>query len=162
MPFAQCVNRIQTTTLVTTIGIGSIPQYGTGLHFRGRLRSERAGFTNTGGRYFINSDTGPYYSFYINPSGTGTATFGYLGQYPASTAPAGEYGSYQGYIPNYSSSSTNIAIQNTGGGYSGSTPVVVAGIYTPVVAAAVTQFIVLDDVVGNLAIGSTLEVWIEM
>ena len=163
LPFAQCVGRIQTTTLVTTIGIGSIPQYGTGLHFRGRLRSMRAGFTNTGGRYFINGDFGPVYSFVINPSGaSGTATFGYLGQYPASLAPAGEYGSYQGYIPNYSSSSTNIAIQNTGGGYSGGTPVVVAGIYTPVVAAAVTQFIVLDDVVGNLAIGSTLEVWIEM
>jgi hypothetical protein len=168
LPFAQCVGRVQLTvnTPYPALVVSSIPQYGTGLHFRGRLRSNRPFLNNTGGRFQLNNDTTNVYSGAINPSGTFTAIWGYMGQFPddgpgPNPSPAGEYGCYQNYIPNYSSSNSIVAIQTTGGGYSGGLPVVVNNIYTPAVAAAITQVTVGDDINGIIVAGSTLEVWIE-
>ena len=87
-----------------------------------------------------------------------------MGQFPAQgtpSAPTGEYGCYQNYIPNYSSSNSIVAIQSTGGGYSGGLPVVVNNIYQPAAATAITQVTVGDDINGPIVAGSTLEVWIE-
>jgi hypothetical protein len=87
-----------------------------------------------------------------------------MGQFPAEgspSAPTGEYGCYQNYIPNYSSTNLIVAILTTGGGNSGGLPVVVNNIYTPVSASSVTQVVVGDDTNGIIVAGSTLEVWIE-
>ncbi len=87
-----------------------------------------------------------------------------MGQFPAQgtpSAPTGEFGCYQNYIPNYNSSSNFFSIQTTGGGYSGGLPVVVNNIYQPAVASAITQVTVGDDINGTIVAGSTLEVWIE-
>jgi hypothetical protein len=169
LPFAQCVGRVQLTvnTLHPALVVSSIPQYGTGLHFRGRLRSNRSYLNNTGGRFQLNNDTTSVYSGVINPSGASfTTIWGYMGQFPddgpgPNPSPTGEYGCYQNYIPNYSSSNIIVAIQTTGGGFSGGLPVVVNNIYTPAVAAAITQVTVGDDINGPIVAGSTLEVWIE-
>jgi hypothetical protein len=168
LPFAQCVRRIRLTSLTVTMTISNIPQYGTGLHFRGRIRSTRtSNFSNTGCRFQLNSDTSSVYSGQINPSGVFLLQpFGYMGQFPAEgvpPAPTGEFGAYQNYIPNYSSADLIVAIQSTGGGFSGGVPVVVNNIYAPAVATTgITAVTVLDDNGSNWAIGSTLEVWIEM
>jgi hypothetical protein len=174
LPFAQCVGRVQTAALTVTMTVSSIPQYGTGLHFRGRIRSTRtSNFANTGCRFQLNGDTTSVYSGYINPSGSfgfyavpsTPSPFGYLGQFPAEgvpSAPAGEFGPYEAYIPNYSSSNSIVSININGGGFSGGTPVFVSNIYAPTAATAITSVTVLDDNGSNLAIGSTLEVWIEM
>ena len=176
LPFSQCVGRVQLTvnTAYPALVVSSIPQYGTGLHFRGRIRSNRAYVNNTGCRFQLNGDASVVYSGAINPTGaTFTAQFGYLGQFPDDgpgspgppvipPAPAGEFGVYQGYIPNYSSTNSVVSIQTTGGGYSGGLPVVVNNIYTPAVAAAITSVTVGDDINGPIVAGSTLEVWIEM
>ena len=123
MPFSQCVGRVQLTvnTAYPALVVSSIPQYGTGLHFRGRLRSARAFLNSTGCRFQLNGDTSPVYSGAINPTGsTFTAIWGYMGQFPddgpgPSPAPAGEFGVYQNYIPNYSTANTIVSIQTTGG-----------------------------------------------
>ena len=170
LPFSQCVGRVQLTvnTAYPALVVSSIPQYGTGLHFRGRMRSNRAFLNNTGGRFQLNGDTTLVYSGTINPSGAFTSFWGYLGQFPddgpgPSPAPAGEFGVYQGYIPNYSSTNSVVSIQTTGGGYSGGLPVVVNNIYTPAVPTiGITSVTVGDDVNGPIVAGSTLEVWIEM
>jgi hypothetical protein len=167
LPFAQCVERVQLTSLAVTMTISNIPQYGTGLHFRGRLRSTRtSNFSNTGCRFQLNGDTTNVYSGQINPTGTFLLNiFGYMGQFPAEgvpSAPTGEFGPYQNYIPNYSSTNSIVAIQSTGGGFSGGVPVIVNNIYQPALATSgITSVKVLDDNGSNLAIGSTLEVWIE-
>jgi hypothetical protein len=169
LPFAQCFARVQTTALTVTMTVSSIPQYGTGLHFRGRLRSTRTtNFANTGCRFQLNGDTTSVYSGQINPSGSFLANpYGYLGQFPAEgaapgPAPAGEFGPYEAYIPNYSSSNSIVAINTTGGGFSGGPPVIVCNIYAPASPTAITSVTVRDDNNDNLAIGSSLEVWIEM
>ena len=88
-----------------------------------------------------------------------------MGQFPAEgvpSAPTGEFGPYQNYIPNYSSTNSIVAIQSTGSGFSGGVPVVVNNIYQPALATSgITSVNVLDDNGSNFAIGSTLEVWIE-
>jgi|LauGreDrversion4_1035100.scaffolds.fasta_scaffold160958_1 hypothetical protein len=167
LPFAQCVGRVQTAALTITMTVSSIPQYGTGLHFRGRIRSTRTtNFSNTGCRFQLNGNTTSVYSGQINPSGIFlTQPFGYMGQCPAEgvpSAPAGEFGPYEAYIPNYSSSNSIVSINTTGGGFSGGTPVIVCNIYAPASPTAITSVTVRDDNSDNLAIGSTLEVWIEM
>ena len=164
LPFAQCFGRVQLTSPAVTITISNIPQYGTGLHFRGRLRSTRTtNFSNTGCRFQLNGDTNNVYSGQINPSGTFLSnTFGYMGQFPAEgvpSAPTGEFGPYQNYIPNYSSTNLIVAIQSTGGGFSGGVPIIVNNIYQPTIATNVTSVTVRDDNNDNLVIGSTLEVW---
>ena len=169
LPFAQCVGRVQLTvnTAYPALVVSNIPQYGTGLHFRGRLRSARTtNFSNTGGRFQLNGDTSLVYSGQINPSGTFLlAPFGYMGQFAAEgvpSAPTGEFGAYQNYIPNYSSTNAIVSIQTTGGSFSGGVPVIVNNIYVPAVAAAITSVTVGDDINGPIVLGSTLEVWIEM
>jgi hypothetical protein len=170
LPFPQCVGRVQLTvnTNYPALQITNIPQYGTGLHFKGRLRSNSTSQNSTGGRFRLNGDTGLFYSSIINPSGNTftSAASGYMGQFPDDgpgppQAPPNEFGCYQCYIPNYSQSSTIFAIQATGGGYSGGLPVVVNNIYLPAVTTAINIVTVGDDIDGPIAAGSTLEVWIE-
>lgn len=167
LPFAQCVGRVQLTVPTVTMTVSSIPQYGTGLHFRGRVRSTRTNnLANTGGRFQLNGDTTSVYSGQINPTGTFLLQpFGYMGQFPAEgvpSAPTGEFGPYEAYIPNYSSSNSIVSINTTAGGFSGGVPIIVCNIYAPTAATAITSVTVLDDNGSNLVIGSALEVWIEM
>ena len=55
-----------------------------------------------------------------------------------------------------------VCILCTGGGFAGGVPVIVNNIYEPALSTTgITSVSVLDDNGNTLAVGSTLEVWIE-
>ena len=164
LPWEQRFARTTLTTNTTPMQIASIPQYGNTLHIRGMMRSTRAGFSNTGGRFRLNNASNAT-DYYLAAGGVQyQQQFGYMGQMPAATAFAGEFGTFEIYVPDYSTN-TNLggrkfatAVSASYSALNGYVIPNVCGVVTGI--GGVTSVQILDDVFGNLVAGSYLEVWI--
>jgi hypothetical protein len=163
LPWEQRFARTTLANSTTTqMEIASIPQYGNTLHFRGQMRSQRAGIASAGCRFRLNGVAGGT-DYYLNVGGKYQQSFGYLGNVAASGAIAGEFGTYEAYIPDYATN-TNSGGRKfvTGYGASYETGGVVVpnlcGVSTGI--GTVTSIQIMDDVIGYMTVGSYLEVWI--
>ena len=128
------------------------------------VRSTRAGFSNTGGRFRLNNAANGA-DYYLAAGGSQfQQSFGYMGQIAAANAFAGEFSPFEIYIPDYVNN-TNLggrkfatAISSSYSAIGGSIIPNVCGVVTGI--GGITSVQIIDDVLGNLVAGSYLEVWI--
>lgn len=161
LPFEQRFARVDASGSSTTMVVNNIPAYGTLLKVYAKWRSSRGGFTNTGGRFYVNNLSGAadYSLNYV--SGSSQENRGYCGQVAAANALTGEYTATEIIIPSYNSSynsrCTAMARQY---GYSSGVSHVANHIGATTGIGAVTSITLFDDVGTNIVAGSFMEVYI--
>lgn len=135
----------------------------------GMLRSTRAGFTNTGAKYIVNGDnTLNTYQYNVllfqgaaNLSGAVAGDrSGYLAQIEAANAAAGLFTPVEMFMPGADDPGAKKNIASRGASYNAGSSMTgtLAGNTSPI--GALQYLDVFDDVAGNLATGSYLEVWL--
>ena len=145
----------------TTMNVSNIPNYGRTLKVYARWRTSRSGFSNTGGRFYVNGLTGAsdYSLNYV--SGTSLESRGYVGQVVSANGLFGEYTSTEIIIPGYNApyNSRHIAMARSFG-YSSGISHVANYIGNSTGIGPVTSITLFDDVTSNIVLGSFMEIYL--